>query len=111
MDYWKECVSSAADKCGLVMTDEQLKCIADSVEIGHDNYGMAYYSPPAGDRIADIEREHAKKVKALEADAERYRVNAETAIKQALRRPSDEAVSIGEYGEVLRHGGRTERLQ
>jgi hypothetical protein len=94
-----------------MMTDEQLKCIADAVENGRDNYGMAYYSPPAGDRIADIEREHAKKVKALERDLERYKKNAETAIKEALRRPSDEAVTIGEHGEVFRHGGRTEQIQ
>lgn len=111
MDYWKECISSAADDCGLVITDEQLKCIADAVEISHDNYGMAFYSPPASDRIADIEREWKAKVKALETDAERYRANAETAVKQALKRRSDEAVSIGEYGEVFSHGGRTEQIQ
>lgn len=35
MDYWKECISIAADDCGLVLTDEQLECLADSVEGGN----------------------------------------------------------------------------
>ena len=42
MDYWKECISIAADECGLVLTEEQLECLADSVEGGHENYGMAF---------------------------------------------------------------------
>ena len=42
MDYWKECISMAADECGLVLTDEQLECLAGSVEVGHESYGMAF---------------------------------------------------------------------
>lgn len=57
IDYWKECVSLGADECGLQLTEEQLKCISESVESGHENYGMAYYSPPSGDRISSVERE------------------------------------------------------
>ena len=111
LDYWQECISIAASECELTMTVEQLKYIADAVEGGHENYGMAFYSPPSSDRIAELNREWETKMKSVEEDAKRYRENAETAIKQALRQRSDAVVSIGENGEVLRHGGRTERLQ
>lgn len=46
IDYWKECISIAADECDLSLTKEQLDYLASSVEGGHDNYGMAFYSPP-----------------------------------------------------------------
>lgn len=42
MDYWKECVATALDECGLVATDEQIESIARDVEGGHENYGMAH---------------------------------------------------------------------
>lgn len=110
-DYWKECVSIAADECGLKLTKEQLECLAESFEGCHDNYGLAFYSPPSTDRISDIERQWKAKLAAKELELERYRNNAETAVKQALRQRSDAIVSIGEYGEVFRHGGRTEQIQ
>lgn len=47
----------------------------------------------------------------LQKELEQYRSRAETAIKQALGCRNDDLVSIGEYGEVLRHGGRTEVIQ
>ena len=109
--YWRECIASGADECGLVLTDEQLRCLADAAECGHENYGQAFYSPPASDRIAVIEREWKDKLKVAETAAEKYRKNAETAIKQALGQRSDENVSIEEYGEVFRHGGRTVQIQ
>lgn len=110
IDYWKECVSVSAEECGATLTDEQILCIAESVMAGHENYGMAYYSPPAGDRIAEVEREWKAKVQRLERDAEKYRENAEKAVKHALCQKSDEQISIGEDGGVFRHGGRTERI-
>ena len=51
LDYWKECIGEAADECGLSLTDEQLDCLAGSVQSGHENYGMAFYSPPAGEYL------------------------------------------------------------
>lgn len=110
-DYWKECISQAAEDCGLAMTDDQLTELAESVKSGHENYGMAFYSPPDHERMDDIENEWKAKLKAKDQELERYRSNAETAIKQALRQHSDAQVSIGEYGEVTRYGGRTERIQ
>jgi hypothetical protein len=111
LDYWKETLSDAAQECGLALTGEQLTCLADAAEGSHENYGMAFYSPPSTDRISDIEREWKAKLEAKERELDRYRTNAETAVKQALRQRSDASVSIGEYGEVFRHGGRTEQIQ
>jgi hypothetical protein len=111
LDYWKECIAIAAEECELALTPEQLNYLAEAAESGHEHYGMAFYSPPPSDRLNDIEREWKAKLKAVQDDHERYVRNSETAIKQALRVHRDDQVTIGEYGEVLRHGGRTERIQ
>lgn len=111
LDYWKECISDAAGDCDLKLTPDQLHYLARSVEAGHDTYGMAFYSPPAQDRISEIEREWKDKVRRLETAHEQYRENAETAIKKALRQHSHAQVSIEEFGEVLRYDGRTEQIQ
>jgi hypothetical protein len=110
-DYWQECISIAAEECDLTLTPEQLAYLAEAVEGGHEHYGQAFYSPPASDRLDDIEREWKAKLKAQQDEHERYMRNAETAVKQALRVHCDDQVTIGSYGEVLRHGGRTERIQ
>lgn len=111
LDYWKECISIAADECGLDMTSEQLEELAEGVSGGHENYGMAFYSPPASERLDDIENEWKQKLKDLQSEFNAYRHNAETAIKQALRQRRDSNVSIGDHGEVLRHDGRTTQIQ
>lgn len=111
IDYWKECIACGAEECGLKLSDEQLTEIAESVMGGHENYGMAFYSPPSGDRIAVIESEWKAKYTALEKEFDAYRGNAETAVKKALHQYDDSIVSIHAGGEVLRHGGRTETIQ
>lgn len=111
IDYWKECISIAAEECDLKLTPEQLACLADSASGGHEHYGMAFYSPPTSDRINDIESEWKRKLKDLQAEFDKYRGNAESAVKRALRQHSDAQVTIGEHGEVLRHGGRTVQIQ
>jgi hypothetical protein len=110
-DYWQECIAIAAEECSLTLTKEQLECLASSAEAGHEHYGMAFYSPPDSERLDEIERESSGKLKRLQAEFDRYQSNAETAIKQALKVHREDSVSIGSYGEVLRHGGRTERIQ
>lgn len=110
-DYWKECIAIAAEECDLTLTEEQLEYLASSAEIGHDHYGMAFYSPPDSDRIHDIEREWKAKLKAQQEEHERYVNNAEIAIKQALRVHRDDPVTIGSHGEVLLYGGRIVQIQ
>lgn len=110
-EYYAECISDAAHECGLTMTEAQLKYIAKAVEGAAENVDMAFYSPPPSDRYNEIEREWKGRLKALESEFEAYRANAETAVKRALRQYSDSVVSIGEHGDVFRHGGRTDRIQ
>ena len=110
-DYYAECISIAAEECGLSLTPEQHKYMAEAVEGGADNIGQAFYSPPASDRYAEIDREWQAKYRRLEQEFDTYKNNAERAVKKALRQHSDANVSIGEHGEVLRHGGRTEIIQ
>lgn len=110
-DFWQECIAIAAEECDLTLTPEQLDYLAGAAEGGHENYGMAFYSPPPNDRLNDIEREWKAKLKAQQEEHERYVRNAETAVKQALRVHHDDQVTIGAHGAVLRHGGRTERIQ
>lgn len=110
-DYWAECISIAADECGLVLTSGQLDMLARSVQGGHENYGMAFYSPPSSDRMSEIDRSWQKRLDALQAEFDQYRGNAEKAVGKALRQYSDANISIGDHGEVFRHGGRTEQIQ
>lgn len=110
-DYWKECISIAADECELSLTDDQLAYLADAASSGHEHYGMAFYSPPASDRLNEIEREWKRKLADLQAEFDAYRGNAETAVKRALRQHYDANVSIGEHGEVTRHDGRITQIQ
>jgi hypothetical protein len=110
-DYWQECIASAAEECALKLAPEQLACLAKAAVNGHECYGMAFYSPPPSERLDEIEREWKAKLKTLQDEHERYLRNSETAIKQALRVHQDDHVTIGQHGEVLRHGGRTVRIQ
>lgn len=110
-DYYTECVEIAADEVGLKLTAEQAKYIGEAVEGAADNIGMAFYSPPESDRYAQIEREWEAKYKALVKDFDKYRDNAEAAVKVALNQHRDAHVSIGENGEVRRLDGRSDRIQ
>ena len=59
-EYWVECISIAAEECGANLTREQVEEIAYVVQGAHENYGMAFYSPPAGEHfrteIDDLQR-------------------------------------------------------
>lgn len=116
IDYWDEALSCAFDECGAFdvwdsLSVEQKASIVKGIEGSHENYGMAFYSPPASDRISSIERDWRAKYEALQRDLAEYQTNAETAIKRALRQHSDAVVTIGKYGEVTRWGGRVEQIQ
>lgn len=110
-NYWIECVSIAAEECGATLTREQIAAIAGDVQSGHENYGMAFYSPPASDRYSQIESEWKSKYAELQREFDAFRRNAEGAVKQALRCRPDDNISIHEYGEVRLHNGRSDRIQ
>lgn len=100
LDYWSESLSNAAEECGLELTKEQLEYLADAAKGSHENYGLAFYSPPASDRISDIEQEWKLKLKDAQENADKYRMNAEMALRRVLNLRSDDQVSIREHGEV-----------
>lgn len=109
-EYWRECVEIAADECAAELSAEQLAYISDAISGAHENYGMAFYSPPSTDRIHAVEREGKSKLAALQAEFEAYKIGAEKAIKRALHQWPDANVSIDKNGEVTRWGGRIERI-
>jgi hypothetical protein len=94
--YWKECIATAAEECGVELSKAQLDCIAGAAEGGHENYGLAFYSPPAGDRIAVIEGECQAKVKAAQAEADRVR--SDFVKNVCMRRHCDPADVVLEGG-------------
>lgn len=110
-DYYAECIDSAAEEVGLKLTAEQAQYIGEAVEGAVENVGMAFYSPSSSDRYAQIEREWEAKYKALEKEFDKYRGNAELAVKVALNQHRDAHVAIGERGEVRRFDGRSDRIQ
>lgn len=110
-DYWIEAVDEALDCANVKATKAQLKDIAKAIEMAHECYGMAFYSPPSSDRVSSVEREWKAKFEALQSEFDRYRNGAEKAVRVALRQRGDEPVSIQSDGSVLRHGGRTEQIQ
>jgi 23S rRNA A1618 N6-methylase RlmF len=109
-DYWEECIAITAEECELPLTKEQLEYLAEAVSGAHENYGMAFYSPPDSDRISDIERGWKKKLDDLQKEFDAYRNGSEKAIKNALKTHWDAHVTIDNEGSVYQHGGRTERI-
>lgn len=69
-DYWVECIEIALADHSVSATREQIIAIASDVEGAHDSYGMAFYSPPAGEHYRseidqlqrDLKKERAKVV-------------------------------------------------
>ena len=86
-------------------------CLASSAESGYEHYGMAFYSPPWSDRMGDIEAEWKARLKRLQSRVRRLQEQRRNRREAGLRQYDDAQATIGERGEVLRHGGRTERIQ
>lgn len=109
-EFWIECASEALDMAGVTATDEQIKEIAATVQGAHENYGMAFYSPPSSDRVSSVEREWKAKYAALEKEFERYRNGAEKAVGRALGQPHDAPIGIKDDGSVYRFDGRITQI-
>lgn len=50
-DYWTECIEISFEEAGIHATPEQINIVAGGVEGCHENYGQAFYSPPAGEHL------------------------------------------------------------
>lgn len=109
--YYAEGLAESFEEHGIAATTDQISLVAADVANYAESEGQAFYTPPASDRYNQIEREWKAKYEALQREFDAYRGNAETAVKQALRQYSDSQVTIGDHGEVFRHGGRTEQIQ
>lgn len=82
------------------------KALATSQEC----YGMAFYTPPASDRISAIERENKSALTEIEARFDAYRATSEDVVRRILRLSPDTNIGINQHGEVHRYGGRIERI-
>jgi hypothetical protein len=109
--YWEECITCAAEDNGIALTRTEVTQLAEGVLGGHENYGMAFYSPPPGDRLSEIDRGWKAKLDSLQREFDAYRNCAETAVRKALNQYSDANIEIREHGEVLRYGGSIDRIQ
>lgn len=80
MNYWEECISQAADECGLVLTEEQLRFLTEAVKGSHESYGMAFGhdsipNPLTGEitalkaRIHELEEGHLKCIQGIKEGA------------------------------------------
>jgi aspartate aminotransferase-like enzyme len=98
--YWVECVESAAEEAGVILTQEQLKTMATVVEGGVDTYGMSFYAPSSNDLFQSTEDKYKQKIKELEQELEKYKNNAESAIKDALNIYSSDNVRIAIMGQL-----------
>jgi hypothetical protein len=108
--YWQECISEAADSCGATLTAEQIASIASDVRVSHENYCMAFYSPPASDWLSSMEREYKAKLDALQKELDQYKTTVERVVGRALHQWPDAKLSIDKDGKVWRYGGRIEQI-
>lgn len=114
-EYWREAVMMAFEGAGLwdAIKDipmEKLMQVGEALEVSAEHQGMAFYSPPASDRIADIEREWKGKIARLQAEHDRYVETTGKTLGRILRQHSDTPVFMTENGNVYRSGGRTEQI-
>lgn len=113
--YWQEAFEIALDEMGLFslvekMTAEQRAGIGEALQVSHENYELAHYSPPASDRIAVVELEWRQRLEDERDRTEAARKGAEIAMRKVLRVHRDVPITVTDAGEVYRHDGRTERL-
>ena len=62
-DYWTECIETAAEECGIVLTAKQVEWLAGAAEGCHENYSLAFYTPtesPYKREAEDLKRKLAE---------------------------------------------------
>lgn len=71
-NYWSECVSAAADECGLLLAPKQLDCLVEGVRGGHEHFGMASGHDVASANLsASREREVADLKRAIKREKDK----------------------------------------
>ena len=102
-DYWKEATTSAFEEVGIVLTDEQLKQVASSLQISHENIGMAFghVENPLRSELDNEKEKHKRDLEQAEKQLEGIRKGV------AIRRHCDPCdVSIDKNGRVTYDGPR-----
>ena len=56
MNYWLECISDACESAEVSASSDQIRKIAESVKISHDNYGMAFPVPSGNPMESEVKR-------------------------------------------------------
>lgn len=100
VDYWMECIAEAAQECDADLTESQLECIAESVAMGHECYGMAFYTPPPSDRIAEVEREWKKKYDKLKKRFDDFMERYDKGIRNLAGLRKGAHYDVHEDGEI-----------
>lgn len=114
-DYWRESVMIAFEDNGLwdavkdIPMDKLLE-VGASLANSAENQSMAFYTPPASDRISEIEREWKGKLDRLQAEHDRYVETAGRTLGRVLRQNSDTPVFMDENGDVYRSDGRVTQI-
>lgn len=109
--YWSEIISECAAERGIVITDEQLPGFAEDMFIASDTMDQAFPVPSSLDWLGEIEREHQRKLKAVERERDEIRRAADTVIRREIGAFPNTPISYNEYGEVFTHSGRTEQVR
>lgn len=98
MNYWKECIECAFDEAGITATDEQIDIVAECVEGGHENYGMAHYDAIPHPLEAEIDTLKAR-VKQAESERDEANLNFKKNVAQRHRCEVSDVV-LGENGDA-----------
>lgn len=106
MDFYADAIRDAAEECGAELTDKQIAHLARAADRASKNVGMAFYTPPASDRLSEVENEWKRKYEALKAEYSTFQSNAEQAVQESFGLRRDDRVSIGSHGRVVLDDGQ-----
>ncbi len=69
-NYWEECLATSFEEHGIIVTDLQLKAIADDIQNSHENIGLAFHVPenPLIPEVANLKRELKKEREKVTCD-------------------------------------------
>lgn len=99
-NYWKGCMAQAAEECDLTLMDDQLQYLANAAEAAHEQYGMAFYSPPSGNGQNHEDAARKKRVTDELQRVKDQRDAYEMALRRALGLHSDDNIRVDRFGSV-----------
>ena len=102
LEYWRECILTATEDAGIELPVATVNVLAEAVMNGHENYGQAFYQPPASDRLAVIKEEHARELAKKDAEHREETRRFDRAIRRANGWYSDVHYEIDSIGCIRR---------